>query len=128
LRLAGYAVIGLGVTYPDTVPEVADPALDGPIAALEGRTNEITSWYAELADVLDGVRDSAPPVNDSPDESFLDIVLPAVDRCGDPDRAARAERLLWTGQYIGDVSQVRPGLIAPANEIGVRRKMPWWHL
>jgi uncharacterized membrane protein YccC len=129
LRLAGYAVTGLGVAYPDTAPEVADPALDGPIAALRDRTNEITSWYAELADVLDGVRDSAPPVtDDSPDESFLDIVLPAVDRCGDPDRAARAERLLWSGQYVGDVSQVRPGLIAPANEIGVRRKVPWWHL
>ena len=129
LRLAGYAVTGLGVTYPDTVPEVADPALDGPIAALRDRTNEITSWYAELADVLDGVRDSAPAVtDDSPDESFLDIVLPAVDRCGDPDRAARAERLLWSGQYVGDVSQVRPGLIAPANEIGIRRKVPWWHL
>jgi uncharacterized membrane protein YccC len=129
LRLAGSAVIGLGVTYPDTVPEVADPVLDGPIAALRNRTNEITAWYAELADVLDGVRDSAPPVtNDSRNESFLDIVLPAVDRCGDPDRAARAERLLWSGQYVGDVSAVRPGLIAPANAIGVRRKIPWWHL
>ena len=36
LRLAGSAVIGLGITYPDTAPEVADPALDGPIAALRG--------------------------------------------------------------------------------------------
>jgi uncharacterized membrane protein YccC len=128
LRLAGSAVIGLAA-YREAAPAVADPALDGPIAALRGRTNNITSWYAELADVLDGVRDSAPTVtDDSPDESFLDIVLPAVDRCGDPDRAAWAERLLWSGQYVGDVSQVRPGLIAPANEVGVRRKMPWWHL
>jgi uncharacterized membrane protein YccC len=129
LRLAGSAITGLGIAYPDTAPEVADPALDGPIAALRDRTSAITSWYADLADVLDGVRESAPPVNDdSPGESFLDIVLPAVDRCGDPDRAARAERLLWSGQYVGDVRQVRPGLIAPANQVGIRRKMPWWHV
>ncbi len=129
LRLAGSAVTGLGITYPDTAPEIADPALDGPIAALRDRTSAITSWYADLADVLDGVRGSAPPVNDdSPAESFLDIVLPAVDRCGDPGRAARAERLLWSGQYVGDVSQVRPSLVGPANQISIRRKMPWWHM
>lgn len=129
LRLAGSAVIGLGIAYPDTAPAVADPALDGPIAALRDRASNTTSWYAGLADALDGVRDSAPTVTDDPpDESFLDIVLPAVDRCGDPARAAWAERLLWSGQYVGDVSQARPGLVAPANEVGARRKMPWWHL
>jgi hypothetical protein len=129
LRLAGSAVTGLGIAHPDTAPEIADPALDGPITALRDRTTAITSWYADLADVLDGVRDSAPPVNDdSPGGSFLDIVLPAVDRCGDPDRAARSERLLWSGQYVGDVSRVRPSLIAPANQVSIRRKMPWWHM
>jgi uncharacterized membrane protein YccC len=129
LRLAGYAVTGLAIAYPDSESEVADSALDGPIAALRDRTNAITSWYVQLADVLDGVRESAPIVtDDAPDESFLDIVLPAVDRCGDPDRAARAERLLWSGQYVGDVSRVRPSLIGPANQISIRRKMPWWHM
>jgi uncharacterized membrane protein YccC len=129
LRLAAYAVTGLGITYPDTEPDVPDPILDGPIAVLRDRTGQVTSWFGGLADVLDGAHDTAPPVEAEPSEpSFLEIVLPAVDQCGDPDRAARAERLLWSGQYVGDVSQVRTSLIAPANEIGVRRGMPWWHL
>ena len=129
LRLAAYAVTGLGITYPDTEPDVPDPILDRPITVLRDRTGQITTWFGGLADVLAGARNTAPPVETEPSEaSFLDIVLPAVDRCGDPDRAARAERLLWSGQYVGDVSQVRSGLVAPANEIGMRRKIPWWHL
>jgi len=35
-----------------------------------------------------------------------------VDGCGDPGRAELAERLLWSGQYIGDVNRMREDLVA----------------
>jgi len=127
LRLAGYAVAGLRGTYPDAVPDIADPALAGPITALTNRTDAVASWYTGLADVLSGADKGVPaigPASSAP--SFLDVVLPAVDRCGDTDRATRAERLLWAGQYVGDVSAVRTDLVAPADEVRVALHLPWW--
>ena len=52
------------------------------------------------------------------------MVLPAVDSCGDPDRAARAEQLLWSGQYLGDVDQLRADLVEPAAQVGAARSAP----
>jgi hypothetical protein len=126
VRLAGNAVSRLRGAYPDTAPDVDDPALAEPVAALTSRTEDVTRWYAALGDVLSGAGDRVPAIGPTPDPSFLDVVLPAVDRCGDPDRAARAERLLWSGQYVGDVGQVRPDLVAPADEVRLALRVPWW--
>lgn len=129
LRLAGTAVTRLAADYPETVPEVDDPVLDAPVATLRSRTARITAWYEALGDVLGGPGAAVPPVEpEPPDESFLDVVLPAVDRCGDPDRAARAERVLWSGQYVGDVGQVRGDLVEPAALVHRVGDQPWWHL
>lgn len=129
LRLAGDAVAGLRRAYPDTAQEIDDPVLDGPIRALRTQTAQVADWYESLADVVAGRRGVALPVNATVgNQSFLDVVLPAVDRCGEPDRAVRAERLLWSGQYVGDVSQIRGELVAPAGQIRATRDMPWWHL
>ncbi len=46
--------------------------------------------------------------------------------CGNPDRAARAERLLWSGQYLGDVNRQRAELLEPAAQVRAARARPWW--
>jgi hypothetical protein len=64
---------------------------------------------------------SAPDTAATDSESFLDVVLPAVDSCGDPEGAARAERVLWSGQYLGDVDRFRLELLAPAEQVRAAR-------
>jgi hypothetical protein len=61
-------------------------------------------------------------------ESFLDVVLPAVQSSGDTEQAERAERLLWSGQYLGDVDQLRADLVDPAEQIGAARAHKWWQM
>jgi hypothetical protein len=70
------------------------------------------------------------PAADAPmdAESFLDVVLPAVHGCGDADRAVRAEQLLWSGQYLGDVDRLRDELVEPAKQVGVAGAHRWWRL
>ncbi|HEY7174779.1 MAG TPA: hypothetical protein VH442_07675, partial [Micromonosporaceae bacterium] len=127
LRLAGEAVASLRRAFPDTAPEVRDAALEGPIQALKTRTTQVASWYSALGNVISGESTDLPALEpDVREPSFLDVVLPAVDRCGDPDRAARAERLLWSGQYVGDVSQIRSGLLPPAEKVRATLRTPWW--
>jgi hypothetical protein len=60
------------------------------------------------------------------DESFLEVVLPEVERCGDRDRAVRAEQLLWSGQYLGDVNRQRAELLEPAEQVWAAQTRPWW--
>ncbi|HEY7174671.1 MAG TPA: FUSC family protein, partial [Micromonosporaceae bacterium] len=92
LRLAGEAVASLRRAFPDTAPEVPDADLEGPIQALKMRTTQVASWYSALGNVISGESTQLPSLEpDVREPSFLDVVLPAVDRCGDPDRAARAE-------------------------------------
>jgi hypothetical protein len=88
----------------------------------------VTGWYAELADGF--VRRGAPlpSADGATAESFLDVVLPALDGCGDPDRVVRAEQLLWSGQYLGDVDQVRADLLEPAAQVDAARARKWWQL
>jgi hypothetical protein len=128
LRLAGAAINLLHVAAPDGVvaPE-GDEALAAPVTLLHRRADQVTEWYSALADAVGGRGASVPPT-DSPlsDESFLDVVLPAVHSCGDPDRAVRAEQLLWSGQYLGDVDRLRPELVEPAAQVGVARASTWW--
>jgi len=54
------------------------------------------------------------------------VILPEVGRCGDPDGATHAEQLLWAGQYVGDVDQLRGYLLEPAAEVRAVRARPWW--
>ena len=89
----------------------------------------MSEWYDELADTVSGRSDRLPVLDGTlTTESFLDVVLPAVRSCGDPDRAARAERLLWSGQYLGDVDQLRSELVEAAGHVGVARAHKWWRL
>jgi uncharacterized membrane protein YccC len=120
LRLAGMAISSLrNGAAPD------DERLAEPVAVLTRRTDEVTSWYSTLADGFDSSHPAVLPVVSS-DDSFLDVVLPAVEQCGDPDRAARAEQLLWSGQYLGDVNTLRADLIEPAAQVGAARARSWW--
>jgi hypothetical protein len=67
-------------------------------------------------------------VPSAPSASFLDVVLPAVDHCADGTCAAQAERLLWSGQYVGDLDQLRADLVEPARQVAAAEARPWWHL
>jgi hypothetical protein len=62
------------------------------------------------------------------EQSFLDVVLPGVAGCGDRARADQAEKLLWSAQYLGDVSRMRAGLVGPAGQIAAVRRRPAWLL
>ena len=84
-------------------------------------------WYAELADVISARAATLPPLDGATNgASFLDVVLAAVHGCGDPDRARRAEPLLWSGQYLGDVDRLRADLATPAALVGSARRRGWW--
>ena len=123
LRLAGTAIARLRPADPGGAAAVADD-LAGPVDVLTHRADEITDWYAGLASAFeDG---AAVPAVSAADGSFLEVVLPAVDRCGDPGLADRAERLLWSGQYLGDVDQLRAHLVPRAERLRAVRSRPWW--
>jgi uncharacterized membrane protein YccC len=124
LRLAGAAIEQLRVVLPGG-PD--DDDLREPAGVLLRRGDAVTEWYTRLAAEVSGRNGSAPePYAGTAADSFIDVVLPAVERCGDPDRAAGAERLLWSGQYLGDVDQLRPFLVQPATEVAAARARPWW--
>jgi uncharacterized membrane protein YccC len=123
LRLAGMAIANLQREAPDG--RVGADQLDAPVAVLTRRTDEVASWYTALADEFAGA-DGALPTVTSSDDSFLDVVLPAVNSCGDADRAARAEQLLWSGQYLGDVNKQRAELLEPAAQVREAQTRPWW--
>lgn len=127
LRLAGSAIKELRLAAPGGQIAGGDAdALDAPAAVLGRRGDAVTEWYARLATEISGRNGTVPDPGLGQTDSFLDVVLPSVERCGDPDRAARAERLLWAGQYLGDVDQLRPSLVRPANEVATARRRPWW--
>ncbi len=130
VRLAGVAINQLHENAPQGVVVPADDAeLTEPANLLQRRADDVSEWYAELADVVAGRAAQLPPVDGVPDgSSFLDVVLPAVHSCGDPERASRAEQLLWSGQYLGDVDRLRADLVAPAGLIGTARARAWWRL
>ncbi len=122
LRLAGTAVSQLHLT----LPAHTDRQLATPAGLLVGQTQRVTSWYDSLGEVLAGRSRLLPAVElSTPDDSFLDVILPAVDG-GDMHRARQAERLLWSGQYVGDVNRMRAELVDPAGAIRMTRAKPWW--
>jgi uncharacterized membrane protein YccC len=126
LRFAGTAIAELQQTAPDRRVAVAADGLQPALAVLDRRAERVTDWYAALADGFTGRALTLPPPDSDRSESFLDVVLPAVDRCGDSDRATRAEQLLWSGQYLGDVDRLRGDLIAPAEQVSAVRARAWW--
>ncbi len=128
LRLAGRAIGALRSAAPAaTVVPAGDPRLTDPATVLDRRAQQVTEWYTALADAFGahGTR-PVPAVDADRGESFLDVVLPAVTGCGDDERAARAERLLWSGQYLGDVDRVRGDLAEPAGQVFAAQARPWW--
>jgi uncharacterized membrane protein YccC len=125
LRLAGMAISSLRNRDGRATP-ADDEQLAEPVAVLTRRTEEVTSWYSALADGFDSSGATVPSVVGS-DDSFLDVVLPAVNGCGDADRATRAEQLLWSGQYLGDVNNLRADLVEPAAQVSAARARSWWH-
>ncbi len=128
LRLAGMAVARLREAAPEgQVMGPDDDRLHDAAAVLDRRARRVTQWYSALATAFDSEpARSAPVAYGRPDESFLEVVLPAVDGCGDPQRAERAERLLWSGQYLGDVDRLRAELIGPAAQVAAARAQDWW--
>jgi uncharacterized membrane protein YccC len=123
LALAGTAVNRLHITLPPAV----DDDLAVPSGLLVDQTERLSSWYSALGEVLAGRSQSLPAVESAaPDDSFLDVLLPAVNRCHDSDRAEQAERLLWSGQYVGDLNRLRTDLVDPALAVRITRGKPWW--
>lgn len=94
---------------------------------LVDRTAQVASRYYTLGGVLAGADEPVlAPDATTTEESFLDVILPVVDRCGDPGRAEAAERLLWSGQYVGDVNRLRPDLVEPATNVRAIRASARW--
>ncbi len=128
VRLAGVAINELHAQAPDgVVVPSGDEELVEPAELLQRRAEDVSEWYAELADVIAGRAPAVPPVDGAANgTSFLDVVLPAVHGCGDPERARRAEQLLWSGQYLGDVDRLREALATPAALVSTARERGWW--
>jgi hypothetical protein len=130
LRLAGVAITSLQRAAPDgQVVLSGDDGLRGAVTVLNRRADRLGRWYGQLADSFDDP--AGPPLPQladgrEDDQSFLDVVLPEVQRCGDRTRASRAEQLLWSGQYLGDVNRQRADLLEPAEEVRAARSRPWW--
>jgi uncharacterized membrane protein YccC len=129
VRLAGSAIKHLQLAAGRPVPAAGHEVLDGSAEVLLRRTADVSGWYDALANSFarggSGVPDG---VASSPAASFLDVVLPAVDHCPDGKCAEQAERLLWSGQYIGDVDQLRTDLLGPARQVVTAEARPWWRL
>jgi hypothetical protein len=88
----------------------------------------VSDWYRTLGTVLDGHAGGPLPAPSAArsGQSFLDVVLPGVAGCGDRTRAEQAEKLLWSAQYLGDVSRMRADLVGPARQIAAARSHPAW--
>ena len=104
LRLAGSAIASLQQTADGSAD---DDRLDEPVEVLPAARTRSPAGTPRSPTVS---RSAAPGchrrrIDDR--RSFLDVVLPAVERCGDPTRP-RAEQLLWSGQYLGDVDHCAP--------------------
>jgi uncharacterized membrane protein YccC len=127
VRLAGTAIKRLPLDTPaGRLVGSGDESLDVPVDVLVRRMRDVAGWYEMLAEAFARPGSPLPQDGSSPGESFLDVVLPAIDRCGDPERAAHAEQLLWSGQYVGDVDQLRHDLLTPAAQVAAARAGPWW--
>jgi uncharacterized membrane protein YccC len=125
LRLAASAIGRLDGDGSQETPD-PDARLAGPAQLLGQRARQVTDWYAELAAGFQDPRKELPTTDGSAStSSFLDVVLPAVEACSD-GVADRAERLLWSGQYLGDLDQLRQHLREPAAAVAAARTRPWW--
>jgi uncharacterized membrane protein YccC len=125
VRLAGTAVKRLHQGAVDDHTAHAD--LRRPGEVLTERVRRVSDWYGALG------RSFVEPGQPLPGaaaaetgESFLELVLPEVDRCPDAEAATHAEQLLWAGQYVGDVDQLRGYLVEPAGRVVDARRRPWW--
>jgi hypothetical protein len=124
LRFAGTAIVGLDGSGRT---RRRDADLEPVIGVLERRAEQVRSWYEQLAAALDRRPGPLPAAADGGGaEPFLEVVLPAIERCGDGDRATYAETLLWSAQYVGDVDRQRRDLLEPASQVAAARARPWW--
>lgn len=129
VRLAGSAIKHLQLAAGPPVPAAGHDVLDGSADVLLRRTADVSGWYDLLANSFErGGKDVPDHAAPGPATSFLDVVLPAVDHCADGKCAEQAERLLWSGQYVGDVDQLRADLVEPAREVVIAEARPWWRL
>jgi uncharacterized membrane protein YccC len=122
LRLAGDAIAQLRSIPSDGT----ETPLTAPVSLLVEQTGRVSDWYRTLGDVLGGSGAAVPPVEPAAGDSFLDVVLPAIGGCGDMARAEQAERLLWSGQYVGDVSRLRTDLVEPSTRVRASRTRAAW--
>jgi hypothetical protein len=127
LRFAGLSVNAMGGARPTGTRPSAElqPVAD----VLDRRAHQVTSWYATLADAFAAGRQALPEPALRPNgDSFVQVVLPVLDRSGDEARAEQVERMLWTAQYVGDIDRLRTDLLGPAAQVVDARTVPWWHL
>jgi hypothetical protein len=125
LRLAGGAIKRLHADASDD--HAVHDGLRRPGELLAERTHQVADWYTALARSFATPGARIPPsdgVHTAP--SFLEVVLPAVDGGRDAAAATHAEQLLWSGQYVGDLDQLRPYLLEPAAQVAKARARPWW--
>ncbi len=127
VRLAGTAIKRLQLDHSDGLPLAAvQGVLDQPASVLARRAEDVAHWYQGLAAAFSHPGNPLPSDGHTPGaDSFLDVVLPVVDACDDGQRA-QAERLLWSGQYLGDVDQLRRDLLEPAAQVTAVQAHPWW--
>jgi uncharacterized membrane protein YccC len=129
VRLAGSAIKHLQVAAGPPVAAAGHDVLDGSADVLLRRTADVSGWYDALAAGFERAGSGLPDHTAvAPSASFLDVVLPAVDHCADGRCAEQAERLLWSGQYVGDVDQLRADLLGPAQQVVAAETRPWWRL
>ena len=57
---------------------------------------------------------------------YADPFSPEARAAQPEQRAARAEQVLWAGQYLGDVDRLRLDLLAPAGQVRAAQSRPWW--
>jgi uncharacterized membrane protein YccC len=125
VRLAGSAVKRLHRRASDD--HAAHLELERPGTLLEERAAQVGDWYAELGRSFVDGRDAPPAVTATGGgPSFLEVIVPEVRKCPDADAATHAEQLLWAGQYVGDVDQLRGYLVGPAAAVRAVRARPWW--
>ena len=126
VRLAGSAIKRLHVGATDD--HAVHDDLRGPGELLAGRAGHISDWYVALGRAFVDGRDGLPAPAAAGGASFLELILPEVRRCPDPDAAPHAEQLLWAGQYVGDLDQLRGYLVEPAAKVRAARARPWWRM
>jgi Fusaric acid resistance protein-like len=81
---------------------------------LDQRTNALTAWYEQLADVVGRPHGHTIP----------SLSPPAVD--GPPTGPSSSYYGIWLCEQLTHLTEHLPELVAPATRVGEVRRRPWW--